>query len=158
MIIASFTNTLKFIVKDCDPTTGEPDDAGYQDEYQVEDVDLLICDYIRPTYTSNFDQEYQSLEEGEAIETLALDREKAPSLQAACTALIDLVGMQPLDDTATPRNPNVHTLLLAGTFLTGEMVLARCRMTFNASSGVAFEMAIRSQDTVVSQIVLSAIA
>ncbi|KAI8884905.1 Coatomer, gamma subunit [Backusella circina FSU 941] len=156
--VASFTNTLKFVIKDCDPTTGEPDDAGYEDEYQVEDLDLLISDYIRPTYTSNFDEEYQALEEGEVIETLALDREKAPSLQAACTALIDLVGMQPLDDTAAPRNPNVHTLLLAGTFLTGEKVLARCRMTFNASSGVAFEMAIRSQDTVVSQIVLSAIA
>ena len=29
-------NTLKFVVKDCDPNTGEPDDeVGYPDEYVV---------------------------------------------------------------------------------------------------------------------------
>ncbi|KAI9363191.1 adaptin N terminal region-domain-containing protein [Pilaira anomala] len=156
--IASFTNTLKFVVKDCDPTTGEPDEEGYEDEYQVEDLDLLTSDYIRPTYVSNFEEEFASYADGEAIETLALDREKAPSLQAACTAIIDLLGMQPLDDTALPRNPNVHTLTMAGTFLTGEKVLARCRMTFNSTSGVAFEMAVRSEDPTISQIVLSAIA
>ncbi|KAG2199331.1 hypothetical protein INT47_012965 [Mucor saturninus] len=156
--IASFTNTLKFVVKDCDPTTGEPDEEGYEDEYQVEDLDLLTSDYIRPTYVSNFEEEFQSYGEGEAIETLALDREKAPSLQAACTAIIDLLGMQPLDDTSLPRNPNVHTLIMAGTFLTGEKVLAKCRMTFNSTSGVAFEMAVRSEDLTISQIVLSAIA
>ncbi|GAA5817605.1 hypothetical protein MFLAVUS_011153 [Mucor flavus] len=156
--IASFTNTLKFVVKDCDPTTGEPDEEGYEDEYQVEDLDLLTSDYIRPTYVSNFEEEFSSYAEGEAIETLALDREKAPSLQAACTAIIDLLGMQPLDDTSLPRNPNVHTLIMAGTFLTGEKVLARCRMTFNSTSGVAFELSVRSEDPTISQIVLSAIA
>ncbi|OBZ91477.1 Coatomer subunit gamma-2 [Choanephora cucurbitarum] len=156
--IASFSNSLKFIIKDCDPTTGEPDEEGYEDEYQVEDIDLLTSDYIRSTYISNFEEEFESLSENEAIETLALDREKAPSLQAACTSIIDLLGMQPLNDTALPRNPNVHTLLMAGTFLTGEKILARCRMTFNSSSGVAFEMSVRSEDATVSQIVLSAIA
>lgn len=118
----------------------------------------MTSDYIRPTYVSNFEEEFQTYEDGEAIETLQLDREKAPSLQAACTAIIDLLGMQPLDDSSLPRNPNVHTLIMAGTFLTGEKVLARCRMTFNSSTGVAFEMSVRSQDTTISQIILSAIA
>ena len=31
----TFSCTLKFIVKDCDPNTGEPDDEGYEDEYVV---------------------------------------------------------------------------------------------------------------------------
>ena len=32
----TFLCTLKFIVKDCDPVTGEPDtDQGYDDEYVV---------------------------------------------------------------------------------------------------------------------------
>lgn len=33
----TFLNTLKFIVKDCDPNTGEPDDDdhGFADEYVV---------------------------------------------------------------------------------------------------------------------------
>ncbi|KAG1675192.1 Coatomer subunit gamma-2 [Nymphon striatum] len=35
-IAGTFTNSLKYIVKDCDPATGEPDnDEGYEDEYVV---------------------------------------------------------------------------------------------------------------------------
>ena len=35
-VTGTFLNTLKFVVKDCDPNTGEPDDdAGYEDEYVV---------------------------------------------------------------------------------------------------------------------------
>ena len=32
---AYFSNVLKFIVKDCDPNTGEADETGYEDEYLV---------------------------------------------------------------------------------------------------------------------------
>lgn len=35
-VTASFSCTMKFVVKDCDPATGEPDDdEGYDDEYVV---------------------------------------------------------------------------------------------------------------------------
>lgn len=66
--------------------------------------------------------------------------------------------MQALEGTETPKNNSVHTLLLSGSFLDGSKVLARCRMTFNANSGVAFELAVRSEDENVSQIVLLAIS
>lgn len=36
IVTGTFLNTLKFNVKDCDPTTGEPDsDQGFADEYVV---------------------------------------------------------------------------------------------------------------------------
>ena len=35
IVTATFSCTLKFLVKDCDPNTGEPDDEGYDDEYVV---------------------------------------------------------------------------------------------------------------------------
>jgi coatomer protein complex subunit gamma len=66
--------------------------------------------------------------------------------------------MQALEGTEIPKNNSVHTLLLSGSFLDGSKVLARCRMTFNANSGVAFELAVRSEDENVSQIVLLAIS
>ena len=78
---ATFTNTLKFVVKDCDPTTGEPDEEGYEDEYQVEDIDVLTGDYIQPTYISNFAEVWEQLSETEALETFALEKDKAPSLK-----------------------------------------------------------------------------
>lgn len=35
LIAASFTAKMKFIVKDCDPLTGEVQDDGYQEDYRV---------------------------------------------------------------------------------------------------------------------------
>lgn len=36
LVTGVFSSKLKFVVKDCDPTTGKPDDeAGYEDEYTV---------------------------------------------------------------------------------------------------------------------------
>ena len=34
-VTGTFSCTLKFVVRDCDPNTGEPDDDGYDDEYVV---------------------------------------------------------------------------------------------------------------------------
>lgn len=69
------------MVKDCDPTTGEADPEGYQDEYQVEDIEVTTSDYIRPCYTSNFEQEFEALIDNEIVDTFALDKDKAPSLK-----------------------------------------------------------------------------
>ncbi|CAO3663053.1 unnamed protein product [Rhizopus stolonifer] len=154
----TFTNTLKFVVKDCDPTTGEADPEGFEDEYQIEDIEVTTSDYVRSSYVSQFTEEFESLQDNEAIDTFALDKEKAKSLKSACDSIIELLGMQPLEGTDSPKNNNVHTLLLSGTFLDGSKVLARCRMTFNETTGVAFELAVRSEDTNVSQIVLLAIS
>lgn len=77
-----FTNTLKFEVKDCDPSTGEADPEGYEDEYQVEDIEVTTSDYIRPAYISDFNQTFEALgTEHEVIDTFALDKEKASSLK-----------------------------------------------------------------------------
>ncbi|KAI9008863.1 adaptin N terminal region-domain-containing protein [Phycomyces nitens] len=156
--VVTFTNTIQFVIKDCDPSTGEPDAEGYEDEYQVEDIEVLTSDYMRPRYISNFEEEWELLAENEATETFGLDKDKAPSLKAACVAITDLLGMQAMDDTALPQSAKTHVLILAGTFLGGAKVVARCRMTFNSTTGVAFELTVRSQDPEVAQIVLSAIA
>ena len=38
---------MKFIVKDCDPTTGEPDnEEGYQDEYALENVEINFDKFL----------------------------------------------------------------------------------------------------------------
>lgn len=124
----------------------------------------------------DFAEEFKSLQDNEVIDTFALDKEKAHNLQGkektayskivnktklfldACDSIIDLLGMQPLEGTESPKNNSVHTLLLSGTFLDGSKVLAKCRMTFNTSSGVAFELAVRSEDVNVSQIIILAIS
>lgn len=38
-VSCTFSCTMKYLVRDCDPNTGEPDDDGYDDEYVVRTVD-----------------------------------------------------------------------------------------------------------------------
>lgn len=64
---ATFGATLKFIVKDCDPSTGEPDsDEGYDDEYMLEDLEITVADQVQKTKKSNFATAWDSADtEGE---------------------------------------------------------------------------------------------
>lgn len=47
IVTASYSCTLKFVVKDCDPATGEPDDEeGYDDEYVVSIISQEECYFL----------------------------------------------------------------------------------------------------------------
>lgn len=71
-VTASFTNTLRFVSKEVDPETGEPQEDGYDDEYQTEDLELGAGDYITPSYAT-FATEWDRLRSGStATETFAL--------------------------------------------------------------------------------------
>jgi len=76
--IASFTNALKFTSKEVDPTTGEAEDSGYDDEYEIESVELTGADYIVPAFAGNFDHIWEGTGANgeEASETLALSNMK----------------------------------------------------------------------------------
>jgi coatomer protein complex subunit gamma len=69
----SFQCILKFISKELDPSTGRPEEEGYEDEYQLEDVELSAGgDYIIPSYAS-FSSEWDRLRSGAtATETFSL--------------------------------------------------------------------------------------
>ena len=77
--VTSFTNVLKFTSKEIDPTTGEPDASGYEDEYQVEDLELTGSDYVIPAFAGSFDHvwEQTGANGDEASETLQLGNAKS---------------------------------------------------------------------------------
>lgn len=77
-VSSSFTNILKFTLKEIDPSTNEPEEGGYEDEYQVEDLDLNGADYIVPAYAGSFDNVWEQSGAGEeATETLQLSALKS---------------------------------------------------------------------------------
>lgn len=57
--VTSITNILKFTSKEIDPSTGEPEDEGYEDEYQVENLELAGSDYVIPTFAGSFDHVWE---------------------------------------------------------------------------------------------------
>jgi coatomer subunit gamma len=76
---SSFTNVLRFTTKEIDPTTGEPEENGYDDEYQVEDLELTGSDYVIPAFASNFSHIWEQVGANgeEAEETLQLSGVKS---------------------------------------------------------------------------------
>ena len=77
--ISSFTNNLKFTSKEIDPTTGEPEENGYDDEYEVEDLELTGGDYVIPAFAGNFSHIWEQVGANgeEAEETLQLSGVKS---------------------------------------------------------------------------------
>lgn len=71
--LGSFGCGLKFISKEVDPSTGEPEEEGYPDEYQLEEVELSAGgDYIIPSYAT-FGSEWDRMRTApSSTETFAL--------------------------------------------------------------------------------------
>lgn len=66
--------------------------------------------------------------------------------------------MEALGGTESPTSNSIHTLNLSGIVSGGGgKVLARCRMTFAAGSGVTLELAVRAEKEEVGKLVMAAI-
>jgi len=156
-ITGTFPTTLKFIAKDVDPQSGEAEDNGYEDEYQLEDLEVTTADYMQLTFVPDFNQKWEELgDEFEVIETYALSTMK--SLQAAVKEITEFLGMQPCERSdKVPAKKSKHILLLSGNFYGNISVLVRGRMKFVEGQGVQMELTVRSTSDDVSTLVASAI-
>jgi len=155
-VTATFGCIMKFIVKDCDPNTGEPDnDDGYQDEYALENLEINVADHVQKVLKPNFGASWDEVgSENELEDTYALSM---PSLEEAIKNIIMFMGMQPCERTdKAPEGKNTHVLLLAGVYRGGHDVLVRAKLVFN-DGGVAMQLTIRSSDASVPQVIAQAV-
>ncbi|KAI4286807.1 MAG: hypothetical protein L6R35_003941 [Caloplaca aegaea] len=154
----SLTNVLKFTSKEIDPTTGEPDDAGYEDEYQVEDLELTGSDYVTPAYAGSFDHvwEQTGANGDEAVETLQLSNTK--SIADGIEQLIKALSLQPLDGTDISLSTSTHALKLYGKTLGGGKVAALVKMAYSAKTGVTTRVTIRSEEDGVAALLVASVA
>lgn len=60
--LGSFSCLLKFVSKEVDPSSGEPEETGYDDEYQLEEMELGAADWIVPSWAS-FESEWAKLDQ-----------------------------------------------------------------------------------------------
>lgn len=156
----TLTNTLQFLSREVDPTTGEAEEEGYDDQYETSELELGTSDYVEERF-ADWSKEWEVLgKQHSATETFALTA--LESLKGACDTLIDLFGMQPLGGTELPTSTTVHTLNLSGTVVTVPQksnTLVRCRMTFaGKGEGVTMELSARSQKEEAVQLIMGAIA
>jgi coatomer protein complex subunit gamma len=170
----TFSNTLKFTSKEIDPTTNEPEESGYEDEYQVEDLDLTGADYVVPAYAGSFDNVWEQSNGEEASETMQLSNMKSiagkrhhiqsHSLRTtnnpaeAVEQLAKALSLQPLEGTDVPMNTSTHTLKLFGKTVTGGKIAAMIRMAYSAKTGVTVQIKCRSEEEGVAPLVVGSVA
>lgn len=76
--VANFSNILRFTSKEVDPETGEPEEQGYDDEYEVDVLTLGAGDYFLPTYIGNFQGTWDSFgAHNEVSDTFSLSSMKS---------------------------------------------------------------------------------
>jgi len=101
--VGSFSPTLKFVVKDCDPATGEPDsDEGYGDEYVLEDLEVSVADFVQRIMKGNFAAAWDELGlTNELEDTYELSSMK--SLEEAVKNIVQYLGLQPCERSDKSR-------------------------------------------------------
>ncbi|XP_064417284.1 coatomer subunit gamma-2 isoform X1 [Latimeria chalumnae] len=154
-VSCTFSCTMKFLVRDCDPNTREPDDDGYEDEYVLEDLEVTVSDHIQRVLKPNFAAAWDEVgDDYEKEETFALASVK--TLEEAVGNIISFLGMQPCERSdKVPENKNSHTLYLAGVFRGGHDVLARSRLAL--SDGVTMQVTVRSKEETPVDVILASV-
>ncbi|KAI1283188.1 Coatomer subunit gamma-2 [Halotydeus destructor] len=167
LLLGSFESLmLKYIVKDCDPNTGEVLDGevGYDDEYALEDVDIGMGDFVQKVVKANFAVSWDELgEENEIEETYSLSSFK--SIEEATSNIINFMGLQPAErsdkvpESKAGGGAHSHTILLAGIFMGDHELLVKVRLalTSNLDAGVTAKFSVRCTDAEVGQFIASAV-
>jgi coatomer protein complex subunit gamma len=172
--ITSFTNNLKFTSKEIDPSTGEPEEEGYEDEYQVEDLELTGSDYVIPAFAGSFDHVWEQTGANgeEESETLQLSNMKGIAgmsntshlifphtndLSDATEQLISALSLQPLEGTDIALNNSTHTLKLFGKTVSGGRVASLIKMAYSSKSGVTTKITVRAEEEGVAAAVLASV-
>ncbi|XP_022970486.1 coatomer subunit gamma-2-like isoform X1 [Cucurbita maxima] len=156
--VGKFSNMLRFIVKEVDPSTGEAEEDGVEDEYQLEDLEVVAADYMLKEGVSNFKNAWDSLgPDCERVDEYGLGPRE--SLAEAVGAVINLLGMQPCEGTeVVASNSRSHTCLLSGVYIGNVRVLVRLSFGIDSSREVAMKLAVRSSDEIVSDVIHEIVA
>ena len=135
--------TLRFKAREVDPTTGAPEEGGYDDEYALEDVVIAASDYMTPAAVPDWSAAWDAAgEEGEVADTYDLGPRE--SLQDAADAVLATLPLAACAGTdAAPPLARSHALLLAGRVAGRGQVLARVALGATPGGGVAMQVAAR---------------
>lgn len=79
-----------------DTSTGEAEDEGVEDVYQLEDLEVVAADYILKVGVSNFKNAWESMDSELEV---AADYDLGPkeSLAETVNTIITILGMQPCE-------------------------------------------------------------
>eukprot|EP00656_Telonema_subtile_P035942 TRINITY_DN398_c0_g1_i3.p1 TRINITY_DN398_c0_g1~~TRINITY_DN398_c0_g1_i3.p1 ORF type:complete len:648 (-),score=206.34 TRINITY_DN398_c0_g1_i3:121-2064(-) len=143
--LGSFACELQFIVKDVDED-GTPDEEGYEDDYQVDEVELTAADFLNPLPVTDFRSMWNALGEREAFESKEQFILSLPSMKEACDYLLKKLGLAPCEGTQrVAEGASQHNLLMSGVSIDEGAMLVLVMMQVNAGA-VQVRLKARSSD------------
>ena len=154
---SKFSCEMKFAITQIDPATGEEEGEPYDEEYPLEELEVTASDYMARVAVPDFRAAWESMgNDNEVLSKFALEFK---TQEAAVTAVIAHLGMQPCDGTGTVKpGGKPHLLHLSGVFVGGRSVLARAQVSLQQeAAGVIFKIAVRSEDKIISEMVTGCI-
>merc|ERR1712098_809001 len=125
------------------------------DDYQLEDIDIAVSDFVQRVMKGNFGAAWDELGEGnELADTFSLPMK---TLDDAVKNIILFLGLQACERSdKVPEGKSSHPLLLSGVFRGGVEVLVRAKLAL--SDGVAMQLTVRSEDPSIAEVTTTAIA
>ncbi|WKY03446.1 hypothetical protein Q1695_004862 [Nippostrongylus brasiliensis] len=159
-VTGTFAATLKFNVRDVDPTTGEAEsDDTYDDSYALEELELTVGDSVAPITKQNFMAAWETLEGVPTVdETFHLTT--VNTLAEAIKKVSELLGLAPCERSdRVPEGKTQHSTMLAGVFRGGFEVLARLNVAIDpADKSINMNILVRCKQSDVAELLASAIA
>lgn len=147
--------TLKFNFRELDE-----DGDGVEDEYHLEDLEILATDYVKPGEDMSV-QEFRALWEecgsdNEQVKRFGLSMN---NLQSAVDTIIGSLNMRAImESSRVPEGARSHTANLIGSFVDGEKILARTGFLQDATTNaITLKVASRASRMNLSQIVPNSI-
>lgn len=154
--VSEFECKLDFVVKDCDPETGDVDEEGYPDTYAIDSIDVNLSDCIMPVDKPNFAAAWKELDDAASTEG-TFELPSMDGIEDAVGQIIKFLGMKPCEHSDKVKSgKSTHVLYLAGVFIGGHSVMARARLADDG--GVTLKLAVRSTDEGACELVASAVA
>jgi coatomer protein complex subunit gamma len=115
----TYTCNLDFIVKDCDPETGDVDDEGYPDSYALEDLDVSMADMMQPVDKPNFGAAWEELSDAHSAEE-TYELSSMTGIEDAVTKISAHLGMRACEKSDKVKSgKSTHSLYLAGVYAGG---------------------------------------
>jgi len=160
---ATISCELHFKVIQVNPNTGEVEgnEDGYDENYPLENLDILVNDYMSKVSIVDFRKSWETIgNANEVLEKFGLPFKK---LEEASTAVIDYLGMLPVDGTGTistsdeSSKKGIHTIHLSGIFIGNVQVLVRAMLQLDEKVGVVLKIGVRSNDETISRLVADCI-
>jgi coatomer protein complex subunit gamma len=116
--LGAIGSKLTFLFKNVDNDGEVIDDDVDEDEYKLEKLKLQVNDYAVENLECNFKEEWDAIEDAEVGDSFPVT---CGSLQECVDKMIDLTGMNPLNDKYVSKKGQ-HALFFSGIFPNGEKV------------------------------------